>query len=340
MFKITDLKINELSRILVQKIIDNKGIYNADVQILENDATIIDMKDATREGGKLVAEICMGGLGSIHFSKVDIHSYPLTNINVYTSYPIIACMASQLAGWSVKIKKSTEINGKIKKKKIFDSLGSGPARAKSRIEEKLFDEIQYRDDSNCAIIFFETSQRPNEEVMQIIADKCNIDVNKTYALYAPTASLTGSIQIAARIVETGIHKLHEMGFPIDIIQIGFGTTSVAPVAENDIEAMGRTNDSIIAGGMVYYTIYIDEEQESSLFKLIKKAPANQSSSYGKCFVNIFKEVNYNFYDIDPGLFAPAVFNIINIKTGNSITSGSLDLELLKSSYKLGELNTI
>ncbi|MBY9006330.1 MAG: methenyltetrahydromethanopterin cyclohydrolase [Candidatus Lokiarchaeota archaeon] len=332
MQKITNLKINNIAKKLVQEIIDNKDIYNANIQELKNNATIIDMKNASLEGGRLFAEICMGGLGTINFSEFTINSHSLPSVNIYTNYPIIACMASQLAGWSVKLKKQIEIDGKIKKKIIFDSLGSGPARAKSKIERELFEEITYNDDSDCAIILFETSQQPNEEVMQMIADKCNVDTDKTFALYAPTASLTGSIQIAARIVETGIHKLYEIGFPIEIIQIGFGTTSIAPIAKNDKEAMGRTNDSIIAGGMVYYTVNIDKEKEKKIFNLIKKAPANKSSSYGKPFTEIFKDVNYNFYNIDPGLFAPAIFTITNLKTGNTITSGALNMDLLKNSY--------
>jgi len=304
------------------------------VQVLNNGATILNMKYATWEGGKLVAEICMGGLGNINFSNYKIDQYLFPVVNVYTSYPIIACMASQLAGWNVKLKKEIENEGILKKKKIFDSLGSGPARVKSKVEKKLFKDIIYDDNSNCAVIVFETEKLPNDEVMQIIADSCNVEVNETYALCAPTACLTGSIQVAARIVETGIHKLHQIDFPIEIIENGFGTTTIAPIAKNDIEAMGRTNDSIIAGGMTYYNINIEEEKEDEIFGLVKKAPANTSSNYGKPFLTLFKEVDYNFYDIDSGLFAPAIYTVTNLKTGKTISSGKQNFEILKKSYGL------
>ncbi len=328
------VKVNELARDIVNKIIINKKIYGARVEELGNGATILDMKGGTWEGGRLVGEICMGGLGSVEFTHFSIDNHYVPALNVYTSFPIISCMASQLAGWSVKIKKKVEKDGEIKKKKIFDSLGSGPARAKSKVE-KLFDEIEYQDDSECAVIVFETTKAPNEEVMELIADKCGVDVGETYAIFAPTACLTGSIQVAARIVETGIHKLHEIKFPLDVIQDGFGTTTVAPIAKDDLGAMGRTNDSLIGGGMTYYTISEDKDKEQELFDLItKEGPANTSSSYGDPFLKTFKEVNYKFYDIDPGLFAPATYTINNIKTGHSISAGSLDLNLLKQSYKL------
>lgn len=327
------IEINNLARNIVKEIIQYKEMYKANVHKLENGATIIDMSNASWVGGKLVGEICMGGLGKVEFTSYNLDGNYLPSVNVYTSEPIISCMASQLAGWSVKLKKEVEKDGVIKKKVVFQSLGSGPARAKSKVE-KLFEELDYTDNSDCAIIVFETPKLPNEEVMNIVASKCNVGLDKTFAIYAPTACLTGSIQVAARIVETGIHKLHEIHFPLDVIKDGFGTTTIAPIAKDDLGAMGRTNDSIIAAGMTYYTIDVEKEKEQDLFDLLKKAPANTSSSYGKPFIETFKAANYNFYDIDPGLFAPAVYTITNIKTGKSLTVGKVNNELLKESYGL------
>ena len=327
------IEINNLAKNIVEEIIQNKEIYKAIVNQLENGATVLDMSNASWIGGKLVGEICMGGLGRVDFSSYNLDNNYIPSVNVYTSEPIISCMASQLAGWNVKLKKEIEKNGVLKKKVIFQSLGSGPARAKSKVE-KLFEEIDYSDSSDCAVIVFETPKLPNEEVMNIIAEKCNVDASKTYAVCAPTACLTGSIQVAARIVETGIHKLHEIHFPLEVIKDGFGTTTIAPIAKDDLGAMGRTNDSISAAGMTYYTINVEKEKEDELFNLLKKAPAHTSSSYGKPFIETFKAANYKFYDIDPGLFAPAVYTINNIKTGKSLTVGQVNHELLKESYGL------
>jgi methenyltetrahydromethanopterin cyclohydrolase len=327
------IEINNLAKNIVEEIIQNKEIYKATVNQLENGATVLDMSNASWIGGKLVGEICMGGLGRVDFSSYNLDNNYIPSVNVYTSEPIISCMASQLAGWNVKLKKEIEKNGVYKKKVVFQSLGSGPARAKCKVE-KLFEEIDYSDSSDCAVIVFETPKLPNEEVMNIIAEKCNVDPSKTYAICAPTACLTGSIQVAARIVETGIHKLHEIHFPLEVIKDGFGTTTIAPIAKDDLGAMGRTNDSISAAGMTYYTINVEKEKEEELFNLLKKAPAHTSSSYGKPFIETFKAANYKFYDIDPGLFAPAVYTINNIKTGKSLTVGQVNHELLKESYGL------
>lgn len=327
------VKINELTLKLVEKIIENKEFYKAEIHKFDNGATVLDMTNASWNGGKLVGEICMGGLGTVDFTSYNLDGHYIPSVNVYTSEPIISCMASQLAGWNVKLKKEVEKEGVIKKKTIFQSLGSGPARAKSKVE-KLFEEIKYTDDSDCAVIVFETAKLPNEEVMAIVAEKCGVDTSKTYAVCAPTACLTGSIQVAARIVETGIHKLHEIHFPLDVLKDGFGTTTIAPIAKDDLGAMGRTNDSISAAGMTYYTIDVEKDKQDELFDLLKKAPANTSSSYGRPFLETFKAANYDFYAIDPGLFAPAIYTVTNVQTGKSITVGEINHNLLKESYKL------
>ena len=96
--------------------------------------------------------------------------------------------------------------------------------------------------------------------------------------------------------------------------------------------MGPPNDAMFAFGKTFYTIKADKEKEAELFELLKNAPASTSSSYGQPFNIIFKEAEYDFYKIDPGLFAPAIYTVNNIKTGHTITVGKLDEGLLKESF--------
>lgn len=328
------LSVNKLALEIVKKVIANKELLKISVEKLSNGATVIDFSKGSYGAGKFLGEICLGGLGKVNFTTYMLDQHYLPAVDVNTSEPIIACMASQFAGWSVKLKKEVEKNGIIKKKAVFDSLGSGPARARSRVEKELYEELGYKDEADVAVIVFETAKMPNEEVMEIVANKCGVSPSNTYACCAPTASLSGSIQVAARIVETGIHKLHELHFPLDAIKYGYGTTTIAPIAKDDFAAMGTTNDSLIAAGMVYYTIEAEKDKQEELWELIRKAPASNSSSYGKPFSETFKEVDYKFYDIDPGLFAPAIYTVNNIKTGKTITAGKINHDLLKMSYGL------
>ena len=110
------VKINELTLKLVEKILSDEKFYGAKVNTLSTGQTVIDMTEANREGGKIVSEICMGGLGSVDFTTYDLDGHIIDAVEVKTSEPTISCMASQLAGWSIKIKKEVEKNGKLKKK--------------------------------------------------------------------------------------------------------------------------------------------------------------------------------------------------------------------------------
>ena len=93
--------------------------------------------------------------------------------------------------------------------------------------------------------------------------------------------------------------------------------------------MARTNDAILYGGTAYYTIEYDDEEE--LKKIISKAPSKASKDYGKPFIEIFKEANYDFYKIDSNLFAPAILMINNIKTGSTFIAGKTNIGVFKKS---------
>ena len=69
-------------------------------------------------------------------------------------------------------------------------------------------------------------------------------------LYAPTGSLAGTVQIAARVLEVALHKAHALHFPLEHIVDGIGTAPIAPPIPDFVKAMGRTNDAIIYGGRV------------------------------------------------------------------------------------------
>jgi methenyltetrahydromethanopterin cyclohydrolase len=96
--------------------------------------------------------------------------------------------------------------------------------------------------------------------------------------------------------------------------------------------MGRTNDAILYGGSAHYDVkgYSDEELE----KIAAKAPSSASESYGRAFKETFKAAGYDFYKIDPNLFAPAVVSVCNLDTGNSFVAGSVNVGVLKDSFGL------
>jgi methenyltetrahydromethanopterin cyclohydrolase len=96
--------------------------------------------------------------------------------------------------------------------------------------------------------------------------------------------------------------------------------------------MGRTNDAILYAGRAHYDVasYSDEE----LKQIVKKAPSLASKYYGQPFQQIFKEAGYDFYKIDPNLFAPAAVSVCNLDTGSVFEAGTTNVEILKRSMGL------
>jgi len=313
------ISVNNISFSLVKEIIKRQDLFQIKVEKSEEGTTIIDTGIRAKGGylaGKYVTEICMGGLGTVSFNSVSYVDLQLPTIVVTTDFPKIALIGSQLAGWHINVGK-------------YSAMGSGPARALSLKPKSLFDKIGYKDTSNIAILVLETSKKPGKEVIEYISKECNINPENLFIFLTPTSSLTGFTQISGRVVESGLHKLMEVGLDPKNVLSGYGYAPIAPVHPKLKNAMGRTNDMILYGGVTWFNI--SWEDDESLREIIKQVPSSTSKDYGKPFREIFKEANYNFYNIDPALFAPAVIMVNNVKTGSFIKAGNVNVDLIKQS---------
>lgn len=308
------ISVNKGAAKIVEQMIHDKEKLGVRVISLGNGARVIDAGIEAPGGimaGKYFSEACLGGLGGVSFAmerRLQVH--------VSVDRPAISCMGSQFAGWMVKVGD-------------YFAMGSGPARAKAG-QEKIFDEINYRDNFEKAVIALETRKIPDEKVADFIAGKCNARAENLFVLVAPTASIVGSIQISARVVETGVHKLHELGFDINKVLSGNGSAPMAPVAKNDLEAMGRTNDCILYGGRTEYFVAAEDPEVEGV---IGDTPSSSSRDYGMPFLEIFEKYNRDFYKIDPKLFSPAEIAINNVKTGRVFRSGYVNEDILKKSLE-------
>jgi methenyltetrahydromethanopterin cyclohydrolase len=72
------------------------------------------------EAGRRLGEVCMGGLGTVSLTTSSGHANWPLGVVVHSTNPVLACLASQYAGWTIQ----DEASG-------FFALGSGPARALS-----------------------------------------------------------------------------------------------------------------------------------------------------------------------------------------------------------------
>ena len=310
--------INKNTNLLVKKLIDDSVRLNLKLSEGPLKCSIIDAGinvPGSIEAGLRISEICMGGLGQVKSYPNGSSKNYGWNVSVHSSLPVLACLGCQYAGWSLN-------HGK------FFSLGSGPVRSIAQKEE-IFKEINYRDQNEKTSIILEVNEFPPEEIVTKISKDCNINSENLTFILTPTTSITGTIQVVSRVLEVAIHKVHELKFPLKRIIHGFGSAPIPPLASDFVTGMGRTNDSIIYGGIVQ--LYIDGP-EKDIVNLSKKLPSFNSKDYGKPFKEIFEFYKKDFYKIDGLLFSPASVIINSIQSGKTYSSGKLNQKLIEMSF--------
>jgi len=313
------ISVNELALDIFEEMVEYPEDYNVAFHQLDNGARIIDCGVETKGGylaGKRFTEICMGGLGEINFRMGEIMGIPLSFIEVSTDFPSISCLGAQKAGWTVNVGN-------------FFAMGSGPARALSLMPKHTYEVIEYEDECDYAVMALESDKLPSGEVMEHIAEKCNIDVANVCVVVAPTASIVGSIQVAGRCVETAVYKLNELGFDTRKIRSAIGTAPLPPVKKDSTQAMGCTNDATIYHGQIHLTMDAPE-----IVDYLDKIPSNTSSSYGEPFYDTFKAANFDFYQIDTALFSPAEVVINELSEGAIYHVGAVNPEVTLKSFGL------
>jgi len=316
------LSVNRAAQQLIKILCDKAEEYGVIVKETRSGATLIDAGIKARGGylaGRILTEICLGGHGKAEILCKQYGDLDLLSIFVYTDHPAVATLGSQLAGWQIKIGD-------------FSAIGSGPARALALRPKELYEKIGYKDKADVAVLVLETFKEPPEDVITYVSGQCNVSPEQLSIVLVPTTSVAGSTQISGRIVEQGIHKLMELGFNPKKITHGWGYAPIAPVHPKFAEAMGRTNDAILYAGVVGLVVEYDDDEK--LRELVKRAPSSSSKSYGRPFIEVFKEANHNFYKIDPSLFAPAVLIVNNVKTGSIFKAGKINIEVFRRSMGL------
>ena len=318
------ISVNEKAHVLVNDLIKNKDYYRVKVYKGYNGCTIVDAGInalGNMEAGRLISEICLGGIGRVHIlNTLQNNDWPLT-VHVNTNDPVVACLGSQYAGWSLSSKEEGS---------KFNALGSGPARALAQ-KEPLFKDINYSDKSEKTCIVMEVDSFPPNDVIEKISNDTQVDTSNLTIIITPTSSIAGNIQVVSRVLEVALHKAHELKFPMNEIIEGFGSSPIPPTSPDFLTAMGRTNDAIIFAGITQLLVNTSDEKAEDL---CKKMPSSTSNDYGKPFANIFKDYEYDFFKIDANLFSPSKVIISNMKTGNTFVSGEIDNELMKKSFGL------
>jgi methenyltetrahydromethanopterin cyclohydrolase len=313
------LKLNERAAAIADAMVSDAAALGVVASTLENGTRVIDCGIEARgglEAGRLLAEVCMGGGGRVGLTSLDFDGLRLPGVQVWTDHPAVACLGSQYAGWAIKPEG-------------YFAMGSGPLRAIARVEHELFERLGYAEPpSGRGVLVLETRTAPDEAVSAYVAAKAGLSPDRLTFLVAPTASPAAGVQISARVVETALHKMAELGFDVRNILTAYGTAPLAPIAKSDMRAIGRTNDCVLYGGVVHLTVRAEDE---ALKDLVPRIPSSASADYGTPFYDVFQRYGGDFYKVDPHLFSPAQVSVTNVRSGRTFEAGAVNAAVLRQS---------
>ncbi len=315
---IGNVTLNARAQKLTQALLEQAAAHRVELSHVGG-ATVVDCgvrAPGSLQAGLTLARICLSDLATVTLVPGEVDGVACPLVHVGSDHPVLACMASQYAGWQVAPA------GK------FFAMGSGPMRALYG-KEALYEHIPGREQASVAVGVLETRKLPTEEVVAYLCEHLRLEPRSLMLLVAPAASLAGTLQVVARSVETALHKLHELGFDLAQVVSAQGWAPLPPVAKDEIGAIGRTNDAILYGGRVILWANADD---AVLAEVGPKVPSSSSRDHGEPFAAIFERAGRDFYKIDKMLFSPAELVVYNLRSGRAYHFGRLAPDVLRRSF--------
>lgn len=312
------LTLNERAQRLAEHMVANAAALRIAIEPTAAGARLLDCGVHTPGGlqaGLGLARVCLAGQADVTLNPGDIGGLACVQVAVASDHPVTACMAAQYAGWQISVGK-------------FFAMGSGPMRA-AYGKEELFEKIPGREQAPVVVGALETRKLPNEAVIDYLCERLQLPAAKLTLLAAPASSIAGTLQVVARSLETALHKLYELGFDLNQVVSGFGTAPLPPVAADELQAIGRTNDAILYGGRVILWVRC---ADALLAEIGPKVPSSASPDHGAPFAEIFQRYGHDFYKIDPLLFSPAEVVFHNLQSGKTHLFGQAESEVLIRSF--------
>ena len=207
-------------------------------------------------------------------------------------------------------------------------MGSGPGRALIRAED-LYDDLDWDEHANAAVLCLETRDPPSAQVAEFVAERAGVLCSALTLLMAPTASVAGGVQIAARVVETALHKLHELDFDVRRVVAGFGSCPLPPVAGDAWRRSGAptTPCSTAARSTSPWRPTTTTRCATSCSGFPPPRRRTTASRSARS-----SSAKYDFYKVDPLLFSPAQISLTSVGSGRSFEAGGVDPEVLERSF--------
>ena len=320
------VSINKRAMEIVRTIIKEKEALNIGVFTLKNGSTVIDM-GVNYTGGyqaaKHLVEITLGGLGYLQYGNFDLDGLELPQVEIYVDSPVIACLSSQLSGWTLPELKTDNIVPLI----------SGPIRTIVK-EDSFAKAFPYEDKSDEVVVALQGGLIPDVKLTDYLASKSGVDPDKVYVLTAATGSLAGMVNVVARTLETSLWRLHDLGFNPEKVISAWGKAPIPPISKDEYTSMIRSNTYVYYGGTVGLTVDCDDKEITDILTKVVLSKET-TEQYGMPFGKLLEEANGNIFEMTKFVHSVAKVIFYNIRSGNTFRCGTTDLEVLKEC--LGDL---
>ena len=221
---LTSLGMNALATDIADGVAEQADAAPRAVHLLANGARVIDCGVNVPGGydaGLALSEICMGGLGQHRAwpcrdrRRILARRDGLDRPSHGDLHGIAVRRLGHLARW------------------VFRDGVRPDARACPRREGAVRQARLRGGRRSMACWCSKAASCPTAAVAAWVAAKARLRPEQLTFLVAPTASLAGGVQIAARVVETAMHKIERLHFDLSKIVSGVGTAPLPPVAKND-----------------------------------------------------------------------------------------------------------
>jgi len=297
----------KLTRILL----DRAWEYGLSVQTLPCKATLIDAGfDAlgSFEAGRILVEICHGGLANASLDLTDLDGFILPQITVESLHPVFSTYGLQASYPLSSDEPGIRVSGSIR---LYLDGGS-PAE----------------DASGIAVI--ESDSLPGDAVALHLAEGSGIAPQMLTLIAAPIASVVGATQIAGRVNESVIFTMKEsLGIEPSIVKQIVGRAPICPVSgASPTENRPYPDDFIHYAGEVYLSV--DDFPDDDLDKLAHRLSFESASIYGRLFCDLLREAGGVFEKIPDlnDINKPAQITINHLSSGHVSRAGKVDVELL------------
>lgn len=270
------------------------------------------------EAGLRLARISMAGLATATLVPSSATGPLPWSVLVRTGQPWLACMGSQYAGWHLPGPEGARL------------MVSGPARALVR-QEPLFEDLPHEELATRAVLVLEGDAPPDSSTAEAAAKACHLSREALTLLHAPTGSLAGMVQIAARVIECAVQKARLLGFPLSDLADAVGTAPVCPPHPDTRTAMGRANDAIIYAGRVQLFVTGPSAQARDLALAL---PSQTCPDWGRSFAEVWESAEGDFAKIDSNFFSPAEAFVTALESGETFRAGRPDPDRLSAAASI------